>query len=406
MADHERLPHRQTPGAGYVLVSQYVARLQVLRSQQARPSWPHGTQAPASQAPRTDVPSMVVRHGLSQRPQWSRSVVVSTQTPPQGVCPLGHAHTPLVHENPNEQSPVPQHGSPTFPQLRQLPATHSVPTPQLLAAQHGSPAFPQLWQLPATHSVPAAHSCPQLPQFHVSAMRFAHTPAVHASAAVAHAHIERIASPRQLYEGRHLVAPAAQTPAATMISSRFVQRADVISESKLERSVATHASQEVGKHVGQSHCAISTHTTSSAHCTGSPESSSTVPSQSLSTASPQRSRAPPYTSARLSSQSVPPHTRGGSPSPSPSSTVCVHTRAAGSQCSLTVHASVSAQSRSLPHARPGVQSVMGSQLSPTAHAAGVSTCRQAPVAIVHVSVVQPTESAHSVSLVQPGGPAS
>jgi hypothetical protein len=52
-----------------------------------------------------------VAHAVAQVPQWAGSVVVSTQTPPQSVCPPVQAQAPALHVCPPVQ---------TFPQLPQL----------------------------------------------------------------------------------------------------------------------------------------------------------------------------------------------------------------------------------------------------------------------------------------------
>ena len=106
-----------------------------------------------------------------------------------------------------------------------------------------------------------------------------------------------------------------------------------------------------------------------------------------------------------SSQSPPPHTRGGSPSPSPSSGSTTHTRVAGSHRSLTVQASSSSQSASFPQGRPISHPRVGWQLSPAAQSAGMMLLRQLPLDW-QTSSVQSMPSSHELSLMHPGGPAS
>lgn len=53
-----------------------------------------------------------VGHAVPHAPQFIALVIVSTQTPPQLVWPVGHSQAPAAHE-----SPAPQ----ALPQLPQLP---------------------------------------------------------------------------------------------------------------------------------------------------------------------------------------------------------------------------------------------------------------------------------------------
>lgn len=129
---------------------------------------------------------------------------------------------------------------------------------------------------------------------------------------------------------------------------------------------------------------------------------STTPSQSSSRVLPQSSGWPTPTSLRESSQSVPPHTRGGCPSPSPSSSWWKQVRVTESQASSTVHGSSSAQSALEPHGAPVTQPFAGWQELPAGQSAGTTLCTQAPVP-EHVSFVQDTSSLHSSSAVQPSG---
>ncbi len=91
---------------------------------------------------------------LSQRPQCSRVLCVSTQSAPHIVCAHVFMHAPI------EQNCVPAHAVPHAPQLARSDrgSTHAPPHRVMGAAQIAR-------QMPSAHSCPAAHTVPHAPQW-------------------------------------------------------------------------------------------------------------------------------------------------------------------------------------------------------------------------------------------------
>lgn len=156
-------------------------------------------------------------------------------------------------------------------------------------------------------------------------------------------------------------------------------------------SVVAHRS------TGHSHLPIPLHTDPG--MVQSETESSTMPLQSLSALS-QTSGRPGRRRALLSSQSLPPQERGGSPSLSPSSRSTRQTLAAGSQRSRTVQGSMSAQSAVVPQARPATHPRRSSQVCPAPQRAASGGCRH--TRSMQRSSVHATPSSHSELESQPG----
>jgi hypothetical protein len=131
---------------------------------------------------------------LLQVPQWAVVVLVSTQTPPQVVCPIGHPQAPFVHAWPPEQR---------LPHEPQLVA--SVSTSGQLLPHCISPAAQVAEQVPLEQNSPAPQAVSQVPQLAPSEPTFtqpdaqAVRPAVHVQAPLV-----------QLWPAAHLVPQAPQ----------------------------------------------------------------------------------------------------------------------------------------------------------------------------------------------------
>jgi len=93
-------------------------------------------------------PFAVPEQTVEQDPQWPTSVAVLMHTPPQSVCPLGHA---------------------------QVPPEQIAPPPHIPLAQHARPGVPHAMHAPTTHDCPAGHTVPQWPQFAGLLSVLAHT---------------------------------------------------------------------------------------------------------------------------------------------------------------------------------------------------------------------------------------
>jgi hypothetical protein len=105
-------------------------------------------------------------HARPQPPQFALSVMTFTHAPLHIVCPVGHAHAPLVHD-----APAPQglHCVPPEPQL----ATPSLASPSHVVAVLQQPLHPLVVshaQTPATQCVPeaAVQAFPHPPQLALS----------------------------------------------------------------------------------------------------------------------------------------------------------------------------------------------------------------------------------------------
>jgi hypothetical protein len=111
---------------------------------------------------------------LLQVPQWAVLVMLSTQTPPHVVCPVGQPQAPFAHAWPPEQR---------LPHEPQLVA--SVSTSGQLLPHCISPAAQVAEQVPFEHSSPPVQAVSQVPQLAPSEETFTQ-PDVHAMRPAVH----------------------------------------------------------------------------------------------------------------------------------------------------------------------------------------------------------------------------
>lgn len=92
-------------------------------------------------------------HFVLHAPQFSGSLLLSTQTPPQTICPLGHWQIPETHERPPVQT------VPHVPQFASSVAVLTQSNPHAVV-----PGRHCVAQAPARHSWPAAQTFAHVPQ--------------------------------------------------------------------------------------------------------------------------------------------------------------------------------------------------------------------------------------------------